>query len=210
MKQPWLLSIIPDKIAIESEHSPLNKEKYIHDSIKLAISRKSRVDKIIQDNVTPICSYIKDSTIDCDLKERIKIIEKTDNIPQNPLKYESGTEYKFNLKINESGDWYINKMKLWNMIPAPQMSTLEIEKKYREEELKNKSIKFNSNDRDENDMLMRKATRPPSDFQFKGLPYEKTDVEIAEDEAVKEEQELLFQEYQERINIQNQSNFPKI
>ena len=109
--------------------------------------------------------------------------------------------------MNETGDWYINKMKVWNLIPAPQMSTLEIEKNYRKK-LKSRRRKLNSFDRAEDDNSHR-PTRPPENaFNTFYRKKKKTDVELAEEEADKEEQELLFQQLQERIK--NQTHDSKI
>jgi len=205
--QKELLAMMPDKIAAESEYEPLTKKKYIYNSIRLAKIRKSKDDKIIRDNVVPTCRYIEDGTIDCDLLEHIKIAEKNDKIPQKRIKYETGTEYKFNLKMNETGDWYINKMKTWNLIPAPRMSTLEIEKNYRQK-LKSRR-KVNSFDRDEVDGPGYRPTRRPENaFNTFYRKKKKTDVELAEEEADKEEQEQLFQQLQERIK--NRTNDSKI
>jgi len=205
--QKELLVMMPDKISADGEEEPLTKKKYIYDSIRLAKNRKATDDKIIRDNVVPICRYIEDGTIDCDLKEHLKCTEKNDKIPQKPIEYETGTEYKFNLKMSETGDWYINKMKTWNVIPAPRMSTLGIEKNYRKK-LKSRRKKLNSFDRAEDDNIYR-PTRPPENaFNTFYRKKKKTDVELAEEEADKEEQERLFQQLQERIK--NQTNDSKI
>ena len=202
--QKELLAIMPDKIAIENEEYYINKKKYINNSIRLAIRDKDIVIKIIRKHVSPICYYLTDGSIDCDIKEKIKDIEKNDKIPQKPVEYDANVDYKFNLKMNETGDWYINKMKYYNSFPTPQISTLEIEKKYRQEELKNKRNKQTSRVRD-NDSGER-ATRRPSKISR----HKKTDVELAEEEAEKEEQELLFNQSQENMRIQSRTKNPKI
>ncbi len=143
--QKELLAIMPDQIAVEGEYRPISKQVYIDGGIRLALDRKRReIQKIIQNNVTPVCQYIEDDTIDCDFLEKIKIIEKADVMPQQPLSYSTGTEYKFNLKMDESGEWYINKMKTWNMIPAPPISTLMVEKEHRKKLKKERRSKLNS------------------------------------------------------------------
>jgi len=204
--QKELLAMMPDKVGGESEYEPMNKKKYIHFSIKSGKRDKDSVYRHILEDVTPLCRYIEDDTIDCDVLERIKIIEKTDRILKKSIEYETGTEYKFNLKMNGTSDWYINKMKTWYVVRAPRMSTLEIEKKYREEALKNKSIKLNPSDKDEDHMLPTRATRRPENE----VPYKMTDVELAEEEAEKEEQERIFQEYQEQLKMENKTKNFKI
>lgn len=172
-----LLTIMPDKIAVESEYSYIHKKRYIDRRIEITIENEDIIDMSIRKDVSPICYYLEDSTIDCDFKERIKRIEKSDLIPLKPHEYEAGAEYKFNMKMNESGDWYINKMKTWYMIPAPPISTLEVEKKYRQA-LKNKKSMLNTSDTEVENKSWDKPKKVIS--ASKVSRQKKTEAELAE------------------------------
>lgn len=118
----------------------MTKKEYVQstiDSIKLrsytSITNAKRKIKIIE------CKYISDDTIDCDVDDHMTY-DEVDKISLQITHISDSMQYKFNIKMNDSGKWYIQKMKVYSLFPRPIIDTLEIDVKEEQERLIPKTL----------------------------------------------------------------------
>ena len=134
-----LLSKLPKKISDDEYY--MSKKEYVETPITIAKTATYTIDNAKRKIKMMSCKYLIDDSVDCDVEDSTaedNVFKRKTGIKRIHSRNEVG--YKYNLKMDDFGKWYIHKMKVYKILLTPKINTLEIDAKEEQEKIMPKEI----------------------------------------------------------------------